>query len=129
MTPRQRVCAAISHRPVDRVPYCIGFTPDGKDQLIRGIRSCITSGSLALSHIEAALKERYGNHLTFWGGISTQQTLPFGSPEEVRTEARRVRDLLSQGSGHIFAPAQEIQGDVPAQNILALLEVAREMPA
>jgi len=40
-----------------------------------------------------------------------------------------VRDLLSAGGGHIFAPAQEIQGDVPAENILALLEVAREMPA
>jgi len=75
------------------------------------------------------LKERYGRDLTFWGGLSTQQTLPFGTPDEVRTEARRVRDLLSQGGGHIFAPAQEIQGDVPAQNILALLEVASEMPA
>ncbi len=56
----------------------------------------------------------------------TQQTLPFGTPDEVRAEARRVRDLLSAGGGYIFAPAQSIQGDVPPANIEALIEVARE---
>ena len=75
------------------------------------------------------LKESYGDRLTFWGGLSTQQTLPFGTPDEVRGEARRVRDLLGRGGGCVFAPSQEIQGDVPAENILALLEVAREVPA
>ncbi len=74
----------------------------------------------------AKLKKEYGNRLTFWGGISTQRTLPFGTPEEVKRETWRVRDLLSQGGGYILAPAQEIQGDVPGDNILALLEVARE---
>lgn len=73
------------------------------------------------------LKEVFGDRLTFWGGISTQQTLPYGSPDEVRTEARRVRDLMARGGGYIYSPAQEIQGDVPAKNILALLEVAREI--
>lgn len=74
----------------------------------------------------AALKRDYGDRLTFWGGISTQQTLPFGTPDDVRAEARAVRDLMSRDGGYIFAPAQSIQGDVPVENILALLEVARE---
>ena len=73
-----------------------------------------------------ALKEHYGERLTFWGAISTQQTLPFGTPEDVKAEARRVRDLMGRGGGYIFSPAQSIQGDVPVENILALLEVARE---
>jgi len=72
------------------------------------------------------LKAEYGAKLTFWGGISTQQTLPYGSPDEVKEEARRVRDLMAVDGGYILAPSQEIQGDVPAENILALLEVARE---
>ena len=76
----------------------------------------------------ALLKKQYGDRLTFWGGISTQQALPFGTPEEVKQETRRVRDLMSKGGGYILAPAQEIQGDVPAENILALIETAREMP-
>jgi uroporphyrinogen decarboxylase len=74
----------------------------------------------------ARLKRDFGDRLTFWGGISTQQTLPFGTADEVRAEARQVRDLMSVGGGYIFAPAQNIQGDVPPQNIVALLDVARE---
>ncbi|MEW6752405.1 MAG: uroporphyrinogen decarboxylase family protein [Candidatus Latescibacterota bacterium] len=73
-----------------------------------------------------ALKEAYGQRLTFWGGVSTQQTLPYGTPDQVRVESRRVRELLGRGGGYVFAPAQEIQGDVSAENILALIEVARE---
>lgn len=72
------------------------------------------------------LKQAYGERLTFWGGVSTQQTLPYGTPDEVRAESRRVRDLMSRGGGYVFSPAQEIQGDVPAENIMALIEVARE---
>jgi uroporphyrinogen decarboxylase len=74
----------------------------------------------------AKLKSDYGDKLTFWGGISTQQTLPKGTPDEVRKETRRVRDLMSKGGGYILAPAQEIQGDVPAENIVALVETAKE---
>jgi len=73
-----------------------------------------------------ALKREYGDRIAFWGGISTQQTLPYGTPDDVRAEARAVRNLLSQGGGYIFSPAQSIQSDVPVENILALLEVARE---
>ena len=74
----------------------------------------------------ARLKADYGGRLTFWGALSTQQTLPFGTPDEVRAEARRVRDLMSTDGGYILSPAQSIQGDVPVANIEALLEVARE---
>ncbi len=72
------------------------------------------------------LKENYGDKLTFWGGISTQLTLPYGTPEEVKKEARRVRDIMSKNGGYIFSPSQDIQRDVPVENIMALLEVARE---
>ena len=72
------------------------------------------------------LKADYGDRLTFWGGISTQTVLPFGTPDDVRTEARRVRDLMSAGGGYILSPSQALQDDVPAENIDALLEVARE---
>jgi uroporphyrinogen decarboxylase len=74
----------------------------------------------------AKLKLQYGDKLTFWGGISTQQTLPYGTPDAVRSEARGVRELMSRNGGYIFSPAQSIQADVPVENILALLEVARK---
>lgn len=72
------------------------------------------------------LKRDYGDKLAFWGGISTQRTLPYGTPDEVRKETRAVRNLMAEGGGYILSPAQSIQDDVPLENILALLEVARE---
>ena len=74
----------------------------------------------------AKLKRLYGDRLAFWGGISTQRTLPYGTPEEVKAEARAVRRLMAEGGGYILSPAQSIQSDVPVENMLALLEVARE---
>jgi uroporphyrinogen decarboxylase len=73
-----------------------------------------------------AMKADYGDRLTFWGGISTQKTLPFGSAEEVREESRWIRDMMSENGGYIFSPAQALQGDVPVANIQAMLEIARE---
>ncbi|MFA6134215.1 MAG: uroporphyrinogen decarboxylase family protein [Phycisphaerae bacterium] len=74
----------------------------------------------------ASLKARFGEKLTFWGGVSTQRTLPFGTSEQVKAEARAVREMMSRGGGYVFAPAQAIQEDVPVANMLALLEVAKE---
>ncbi len=74
----------------------------------------------------AHIKRTYGDRLAFWGGISTQRTLPYGTPDEVRAEARATRNLLAAGGGYILSPAQSIQSDVPLANMLALLEVAHE---
>ena len=72
------------------------------------------------------LKADFGGRLAFWGGITTQTVLPFGTPDDVRAEARRVRELMSAGGGYIYGPSQDLQNDVPPANIEALLEVARE---
>ena len=73
------------------------------------------------------LKERYGAEMTFWGGISTQRTLPFGTTDEVREETRRVTEAMSQNGGYIIAAAQGIQADVPFENICALVDEANEL--
>lgn len=102
--------------------------------ITRLLPSLVEMGLDALNPVQpecmdiAELKRLYGAKLTFWGGLSTQRTLPYGTPDEVRAESRRVRDLMGAGGGYIFAPAQCIQGDVPLRNIEALLEVARETP-
>lgn len=71
------------------------------------------------------LKREYGGKITFYGGISTQRTLPYGTPEEVRKEAEEVISAMSRGGGYISSPAQEIQEDVPIENIKALLETVK----
>jgi uroporphyrinogen-III decarboxylase len=72
------------------------------------------------------LKRQFGARLTFWGGVSTQKTLPYGTADQVKSESRLVRNLLGAGGGYVFAPSQEIQGDVPPANMVALIEVAKE---
>ncbi|GAH09138.1 unnamed protein product, partial [marine sediment metagenome] len=72
------------------------------------------------------LKKKFGKDLVFYGGIDTQNLLPYGSPEEVKTEARRTIRTLGKGGGLIMGTAQEIMHDVPIENIKALVETMRE---
>jgi uroporphyrinogen decarboxylase len=62
--------------------------------------------------------------LAFCGLISTQQTLPFKSEAECRSEARHRLDVIAQGGGYIFSPAHCIQPDTPLTNVLAVYEEA-----
>lgn len=73
------------------------------------------------------IKKQYGNKLCFWGGISTQQTLPYGTADEVKKEARNVAKEMSEGGGYILAPSQDIQADVPYENVCALIDIAKEL--
>lgn len=69
------------------------------------------------------LKAEYGDRLVFWGGaVDTQYTLPFATPAEVRSEARRNVEIFSRGGGYVFTPVHNIQANVPVENILALFE-------
>lgn len=68
------------------------------------------------------LKRELGDRLTYCGMISTQQTLPRGTVEECRAEARHRIDVIGKDGGYIFAPAHCIQPDTPLENILAVYE-------
>jgi uroporphyrinogen decarboxylase len=71
-----------------------------------------------------SLLPRYRGRLAFHGGLSTQRTLPRGTPDEVRAETRRLLDLGGEG-GYIFAPAHDVEGDVPLENILAMIDTVQ----
>jgi len=70
-------------------------------------------------------KREFGDRLCFWGGISTQRLLPYGTPEEVATEVKALLKDLGADGGYIAAPAHDIPGDVPPENIAALIEALR----
>jgi uroporphyrinogen decarboxylase len=72
------------------------------------------------------LKRRYGDRITFCGGIDTQRILPMGSPAEVAAEVRRVGSILGEGGGWLLAPVHTITNEVPPENILAMVDAARE---
>jgi len=67
----------------------------------------------------------FGMDLTFWGGLGSQSTIPRGTPEDNRREARRMLKLFS-GGGYILAPAGAAPAETPPENIAAVVEVAKE---
>ncbi len=69
-----------------------------------------------------ALKRQYGKHICFAGGVSTQQTLPYGTPDQVRAEARRCLAVMGRGGGYVAAPAKPILPGVPIENAAALID-------
>jgi uroporphyrinogen decarboxylase len=71
----------------------------------------------------AKIKREFGRDLSFWGGISTQRLLPFGTPEEVKAQVRETLSLMSEGGGYIAGPAHDIVEGTPPENVEALLEV------
>ena len=73
-----------------------------------------------------ALKREYGDHITFFGGISTQTTLPFGTTEDVRREVRDRIRVLGRNGGYICGPDHGIMPDVPLENVLAMYDEARK---
>jgi len=72
------------------------------------------------------LKEKYGESLVFWGGgIDTQRTLPFGTPDEVKEQVKERIEILGQGGGFVFSAIHNIQPQTPIENLVALFEAVR----
>lgn len=71
------------------------------------------------------LKRQFGGDLTFCGGVPTQHLLNDATPEEVRSEVRRLKQEMGKGGGYILEPGITIQADIPLDNVLALIDEAR----
>jgi uroporphyrinogen decarboxylase len=72
------------------------------------------------------MKRQYGDRLSFFGGISTQKTLPYATPSQVRDEVRRLLDEVGRNGGYIASPAHDTPGDARPENVAAMIEVLRE---
>lgn len=75
------------------------------------------------------LKHRYGKNLVFCGAIDTQHVLPHGTPEEVRREVHRVINFLGKDGGYMVASVHTIMNEVPAENVLAMVDAVEEFGA
>jgi len=73
------------------------------------------------------LKKEFGSRVAFWGGgVDTQNTLPFGTPGDVRKEVRERLRIFGAGGGFVFNTTHNVQARVPVENVLALYETVRE---
>jgi hypothetical protein len=73
------------------------------------------------------LKREFGRQLVFWGGgVDTQKTLPFGTPEDVYREVRERIDIFGEGGGYVFNGIHNLQSNVPTENLLALFRAVKD---
>lgn len=69
------------------------------------------------------LKDKHGDRITFWGGgVNTQQTLPFGNPEQVRSEVLERCRIFAPGGGFIFNAIHNVQALTPIENVVTMIE-------
>ena len=72
------------------------------------------------------LKEKYGDKVTFYGGIDTQHVLPEGPEEKVREETRKVLKLFGNKGGYILAPSQGIEPDISVKHVVAMFDEGKK---
>lgn len=73
------------------------------------------------------LERNFGDQFTFWGGgVNTQGTLPFGTPDEVREEVKKLVTTFKSCAGFVFASVHNIQANTPIENLLALFDTLKE---
>jgi len=113
-----------THTEWKTMKHCCG----GCEPLIEGF---IEAGFDILNPIQTSAKgmdpqllvDKYGGRIVFWGGgVDTQQTLPFGKPEEVRRQVAERVQIFNAKRGFVFSTVHNIQCNTPVENILAMFE-------
>lgn len=75
----------------------------------------------------ATIKAEFGDRIVFWGGgVDTQNTLPFASPEQVRNEVLARCEIFSKNGGFVFNAIHNIQAKTPVKNVIAMLDAVKE---
>jgi len=73
------------------------------------------------------LKKNYGDKFVFWGGgVDTQKTLPFGTPENVKEEVENNMRIFGKNGGFIFNTVHNIQATVPVNNLVIMFKTVHK---
>jgi len=72
------------------------------------------------------LMREFGDRLVFHGGMDNQQTLAFGSVEDVRQEVVDNIRVLGAKGAYILGPCHNIQAISPPENVVAMYDTAYE---
>ncbi len=142
MNSLQRVLVAMSRKgKPDRVPFEISwgaFTPSlmevyrQKTGVSVGPDEYFDVGIDILNPVQPECNDfreiarKSAGRLAFWGGISTQSTMPFGSPGEVAAAVARTKQMLGSEGGLLLAPTHILEPEVPWENVVAFVETAKK---
>ena len=70
----------------------------------------------------AWIKREFGKHLRFLGGVGSQGTLVFGTPDEVRSEVNDRIKVLGKGGGYILSHCKALRPETPVENVIAFID-------
>lgn len=73
------------------------------------------------------LKKKYGKHITFWGCLGSQTTIPFGTPDSIKAEVRKLKREMGKGGGFILDGAKQLQPETPVENAVAIIDSFTEI--
>lgn len=125
---KERLAATTAAVKKARAETKVVYHSDGNVQAL--IPDLIEAGVNVLNPVQPEcmdpeeIKREFGKDLCFFGSVSVQQTMPFGSPDDVRAEVwERIR-TLGQGGGLILSPAHVLPMETPWENIEAFFEAA-----
>ena len=129
LKPRMRklIAAFKAKKPDILVAYhsCGYIMPIIEDLIEIGLDVLNPIQPLAMDPV--AVKEAFGDRLSFWGGIDIQETLPNGTVQQIRDEVALRRRTIGDGGGYLMAPAHNVQADTSLENILAFFKAAAEL--
>lgn len=74
------------------------------------------------------LKKEYGSHICFNGGVSSQSTIPWGTPRQIQKEVMACLKYLGKDGGYIIGPTKSLNPDVPLENCLAVISTIQNQP-
>ncbi len=107
--------------------HCCGAASFFLDDLLEAGIDILNPVQVSATNMQPEyLKRRYGNRVTFWGGVDTQHLLPYGSPQEVADGVKRLIDIMAPGGGFILATVHCVRPEVPPENLIALFDTALE---
>jgi len=104
--------------------HCCGGVRPLLDDLIEAGLDAINPVQISCTGMEPrGLKADFGQRITFWGGgCDTHHVLSFGTPEEVRRHVAEQVSIFNPGGGFVFQQVHNILADVPAENVIAMLD-------
>lgn len=123
---KPRLAALIRQAKARKPDLIVEYHSDGNIERI--IPELIEIGVDVLNPVQpecmdpVRIKQQYGDSLSFRGCLGTQTVMPFGTPEQVRSQVRLLAREVGRGGGLVLAPSHVLEPEVPWENILALSE-------
>jgi uroporphyrinogen decarboxylase len=118
-----RVIEAIHRTGKYAISHCCGSVAEIMPDIIEMGLDVLESVQVEAAGMNPyELKSKFGDRITFWGGLGSQSTIPYGTPKQLRAEIKRLVAQMGHGGGYILAPAKGLMKGMPVENAAAILE-------